>query len=93
MLFYELSQTNFNFSEYEDSTDFPISAKVNALMVDLTDIEKFFAMMDQTIDALKKCVDDKKIQIFTYISSHISSSMCHILKSTGQDLREGSLLR
>ncbi|KAK4356109.1 hypothetical protein RND71_025080 [Anisodus tanguticus] len=63
MLFDKLSQTCCNFGESEDSTDSPISTKVNALMADATDMDEKFANIEQTIEALKKYVDDKNLQI------------------------------
>ncbi|KAH0639770.1 hypothetical protein KY285_036356 [Solanum tuberosum] len=39
------------------------STLVNSLMVDATDMDEKFAMMEQTIEALKKSIDDKNIQI------------------------------
>uniref|UniRef100_M1DNW5 Uncharacterized protein n=1 Tax=Solanum tuberosum TaxID=4113 RepID=M1DNW5_SOLTU len=62
-LFDELSHSDFNFGEYKNSTDSSISTKVNSLMVDATDMDEKFAMMEQTIEALKKFIDDKDLQI------------------------------
>ncbi|KAK4358839.1 hypothetical protein RND71_021068 [Anisodus tanguticus] len=63
MLFDKFSQTGCNFGESENSTDSPISMKVNDLIADATDMTKKFTMMEQTIEALKKSLDDKNLQI------------------------------
>ncbi|KAK4362222.1 hypothetical protein RND71_017463 [Anisodus tanguticus] len=68
MLFDELSQTGCNFDESEDSMDSPISMKVNTLMADATDMDEKFAMMDQTIEALKKSLEDNNLQIAQLIN-------------------------
>ncbi|KAH0679704.1 hypothetical protein KY284_020789 [Solanum tuberosum] len=39
------------------------STLVNPLMIDATDMDEKFAMMEQTIEALKKSIDDKNFQI------------------------------
>uniref|UniRef100_M1DBL3 Uncharacterized protein n=1 Tax=Solanum tuberosum TaxID=4113 RepID=M1DBL3_SOLTU len=67
-LFDELSHSNFNFCEYKNSTDSSISTKANSLMVDATDMDEKFAMMKQTIEALKKSIDDKNLQITQLMS-------------------------
>uniref|UniRef100_M1D8J1 Uncharacterized protein n=1 Tax=Solanum tuberosum TaxID=4113 RepID=M1D8J1_SOLTU len=67
-LFDELSHSSFNFGESENSTDFSISTKVNSLMADATDMDEKFAMMEQTIGALKKSIDDKNLQIAQLMS-------------------------
>ena len=36
---------------------------VNALMADSTDMDENFAMMEQTIESLKKFIDDKNLHI------------------------------
>ncbi|KAG5613268.1 hypothetical protein H5410_024549, partial [Solanum commersonii] len=51
-----------------NSTDFSISTKVNSLMVDATNMDEKFAMIEQTIEALKKYIDDKNIQITQLMS-------------------------
>ncbi|PHT79572.1 hypothetical protein T459_17624 [Capsicum annuum] len=63
MFFGELSLTGSNFGEPEDSTDSPVSTKINALMADSTDMDEKFAMMEKTIEALKKLVDNKNLHI------------------------------
>ncbi|KAJ8551404.1 hypothetical protein K7X08_000774 [Anisodus acutangulus] len=63
MLFDKFCQTGCNFGESENSTDSPISMKVNALIADATDMTKKFTMMEQTIEALKKSLDYKNLQI------------------------------
>ncbi|KAH0696635.1 hypothetical protein KY290_014017 [Solanum tuberosum] len=60
-LFDELSHSSFNFGEFENSTNFSISTKVNSLMADATDMDEKFAMMEQIIGALKKSIDDKNL--------------------------------
>uniref|UniRef100_M1DA99 Uncharacterized protein n=1 Tax=Solanum tuberosum TaxID=4113 RepID=M1DA99_SOLTU len=67
-LFDELSHSDFNFGEYKNSTDSSISTKVNSLMIDATDMDEKFAMMEQTIEALKKSIDDKNLQITQLMS-------------------------
>ncbi|KAH0734917.1 hypothetical protein KY285_010624 [Solanum tuberosum] len=67
-LFDELSYSGFNFGESKNSVDSSISKKVNSLMVDATDMDKKFAMMEQTIEALKKFIDDKNLQIAQLMS-------------------------
>uniref|UniRef100_M1DUY2 Uncharacterized protein n=1 Tax=Solanum tuberosum TaxID=4113 RepID=M1DUY2_SOLTU len=64
VFFGEFSQIGSNFGESEDSMDSPTSINVNALMADSTDMDKKFAMMDQTIETLKKSVDDKNLHIY-----------------------------
>ena len=61
--------------------DSPTSMNVNALMAESTDMDEKFTMMEQTIESLKKSVDDKnlhiaqlmnKLEAFTPIeSSHV----------------------
>ncbi|KAK4737614.1 hypothetical protein R3W88_001311 [Solanum pinnatisectum] len=63
VFFGEFSQTGSNFGEFEDSMDSPTSMYVNALMFDSTDMDGKFVMMEQTIEALKKYVDDKNLHI------------------------------
>ncbi|KAH0727785.1 hypothetical protein KY285_003498 [Solanum tuberosum] len=53
-LFDELFHSDFNFGKYKNSTDSSISTKVNSLMVNATDMDEKFAMMEQTIETLKK---------------------------------------
>ncbi|KAK4729991.1 hypothetical protein R3W88_022979 [Solanum pinnatisectum] len=67
-LFDELSHSSFNFGEYKNSVDSSISTKVNSLMVDATNVDEKFAMMEQTIGALKKSIDDKNLQIAQLMS-------------------------
>ncbi|XP_070012921.1 uncharacterized protein [Nicotiana sylvestris] len=52
-----------NLGEFEDLVDSPISTMVNALMTDTTNVDEKFAMMEQTIEVLKKSVEDKDLQI------------------------------
>ncbi|KAK4723920.1 hypothetical protein R3W88_026699 [Solanum pinnatisectum] len=61
VFFGEFSQIGSNFGESEDSMDSPTSMNVNALMANSTDMDKKFAMMEQTIEALKKSIDDKNL--------------------------------
>ncbi|KAG5604446.1 hypothetical protein H5410_025938 [Solanum commersonii] len=68
-LFDELSHSSFNFSESKNSIDSLISTKVNSLMVDTTDMDEKFTMMEQTIKALKKSIDDKNLQIAELMSN------------------------
>ena len=67
-LFDELSYSGFNFGESKSSTDSSISTKVNSFMVDATGMDEKFAMMKQTIKALKKSIDDKNLQITQLMS-------------------------
>uniref|UniRef100_M1DCA0 Uncharacterized protein n=1 Tax=Solanum tuberosum TaxID=4113 RepID=M1DCA0_SOLTU len=59
VLFEKLSQIGSNVGESNDLMDSPTSMIVNALMADSTDMDDKFAMMEQTIKALKKSVDNK----------------------------------
>ncbi|KAH0638984.1 hypothetical protein KY290_036289 [Solanum tuberosum] len=59
--FEELSQIGSNFGESDDSMNSPTSMNVNALVADSTDMDEKFAMMEQTIEALKKSVYDKNL--------------------------------
>ncbi|KAH0711932.1 hypothetical protein KY289_007891 [Solanum tuberosum] len=59
MLCDELSQPSFNFGESKSSTDSSISTKFNSLMVDATDMDERFAMMEQTIETLKSLLMTK----------------------------------
>lgn len=43
--------------------DSPILMKVNVLMFKSTYMDKKFTMMDQTVEMLKKPVDDKNLHI------------------------------
>ncbi|XP_019262145.1 PREDICTED: uncharacterized protein LOC109239983 [Nicotiana attenuata] len=61
--FDELSQTASNLGGFEDLVDSSVSTKVNALMTDATNVDEKFAMMEQTIEVLKKSVEDKDLQI------------------------------
>ncbi|KAG5591246.1 hypothetical protein H5410_041760 [Solanum commersonii] len=63
VFFGEFSQIGSNFGEFEDSMDSPTSMNVNALMANSIDMDEKFAMMEQTIEALKKSVDDKNLHI------------------------------
>ncbi|KAH0722602.1 hypothetical protein KY289_005646 [Solanum tuberosum] len=63
VFFGEFSQISSNFGESEDSMDSPTSMNVNVLMTASTDMDEKFAMMEQTIEALKKSVDDKNLHI------------------------------
>ncbi|OIT19444.1 hypothetical protein A4A49_55051, partial [Nicotiana attenuata] len=63
LLFDKFSQTTSNLGEFEDLVDSPVSTKVNALMTDTTNMDEKFAMMEQTIEVLKKSVEDKDLQI------------------------------
>ncbi|KAG5619500.1 hypothetical protein H5410_004718 [Solanum commersonii] len=67
-LFDELSHSSFHFDESKNSVDFSISTKVNSLMVDTTDVDEKFTIMEQTIEALKKSIDDKNLQISQLMS-------------------------
>ncbi|KAK4718035.1 hypothetical protein R3W88_016373 [Solanum pinnatisectum] len=62
-LFDEPSHSGFNFDESKNSIDSSNSTKVNSLMVDATDMDEKFAMMEQTIKALKMSIDEKNLQI------------------------------
>ncbi|KAG5588048.1 hypothetical protein H5410_048482 [Solanum commersonii] len=55
VFFEEFSQIGSNFGESEDSMD--------ALMADSTDIDEKFAMIEQTIEASNKYVNDKNLHI------------------------------
>ncbi|KAH0661858.1 hypothetical protein KY290_027773 [Solanum tuberosum] len=63
VFFGEFSQIGSNFGESEDSMDSPTSMNVNVFMADSTDMDEKFAMMEQTIEALKKSIDDKNLHI------------------------------
>ncbi|KAK4716567.1 hypothetical protein R3W88_014905 [Solanum pinnatisectum] len=63
VFFGEFSRIGSNFGESEDSMDSPTSMNVNALMADSTDMDEKFVMMEKTIEALKKSVDDKNLHI------------------------------
>ena len=62
-LFNELSHSGLNFSESKSSTDSSISTKDNSFMVDEADMEEKFSMMEQIIEALKKSIDEKNLQV------------------------------
>ncbi|OIT27901.1 hypothetical protein A4A49_21469 [Nicotiana attenuata] len=62
-MFDKLSPTASNLGGFEDSVDSSVSTKVNALMTDATNVDEKFAMMEQTIEVLKKSVEDKDLQI------------------------------
>ncbi|KAH0686101.1 hypothetical protein KY284_016654 [Solanum tuberosum] len=63
VFFGEFSQIGSKSGESKDSMDSPASMNVNALIADLTDMDEKFAMIEQTIEALKKSVDDKNLHI------------------------------
>ena len=63
VFFEQSSQISSNFGDSEDSMDSPTSMYFNALMADLTNMDEKFVMMEQTIEALKKFVDDKNLHI------------------------------
>ena len=67
-MFDELSQSGFNFGESKSSTNSSISTKANSFMVDTTYMDEKFAMMEETIEALKKSIDDKNLQIAQLMS-------------------------
>ncbi|OIT20538.1 hypothetical protein A4A49_32097 [Nicotiana attenuata] len=62
-MFDKLSPTASNLGGFEDLVDSSVSTKVNALMTDATNVDEKFAMMEQTIEVLKKSVEDKDLQI------------------------------
>ncbi|XP_070041500.1 uncharacterized protein [Nicotiana tomentosiformis] len=62
-LFDKLSPTASNLGEFEDLVDSPVSTKVNSLMTDASNMDETFAMMEQTIEVLKKSIEDKDLQI------------------------------
>ena len=63
VFFGESSQNDSNFGDFEDLMDSPTSMNVKAYMTDSTDMDEKFSMMEQTIEALKKFVDDKNLHI------------------------------
>ncbi|KAH0696597.1 hypothetical protein KY285_013390 [Solanum tuberosum] len=63
VFFGEFSQSGSNFGESEDSMDSPTLMNVNALMANSIDMDEKFVMMEKTIEALKKSVDDKNLHI------------------------------
>ncbi|KAH0645173.1 hypothetical protein KY284_033057 [Solanum tuberosum] len=84
VFFGEFSQIGSNFGESEDSMDSPTSMNVNALMADSTDMDEKFAMMEQTIEALKKSVDDKNLHIAQlmnklHLESQVISPFAHLV--------------
>ncbi|KAK4716455.1 hypothetical protein R3W88_014793 [Solanum pinnatisectum] len=71
VFFGEFYQIGSNFGESEDLMDSPTSMNVNALMDDSTDTDEKFAMMEQTIEALKKSIDDKTLHIAQLMNNHV----------------------
>ena len=67
-LFHELSHSGFNFGESKSSTDSSNSTKANSFVVDTTDMEDKFAMIEETIEALEKFIDDKNLEIAQLMS-------------------------
>ena len=67
-LFDELSHSGFNFGESKSSTDSSNSTKANSFVVDTTDMEDKFAMIEETIEALEKFIDDKNLEIAQLMS-------------------------
>ena len=67
-LFHELSYSSFNFGESKSSTDSSISTKSNSFMVNAAAMDEKFAMMEQTVEALKKSIDDNNLQIAQLMS-------------------------
>ena len=63
----ESSQIVSNSGNSGDSMDYPTSMNVNALMAGSTNMNEKFAMLEQTIKALKKSVDEK---IFIFCSTY-----------------------
>ncbi|KAH0727828.1 hypothetical protein KY285_003545 [Solanum tuberosum] len=59
----ELSHSGFKFGKSANSMNSSIPKKVNTLMVDTTDMDEKFAMMEKTIETLMKSIDDKNLQI------------------------------
>ncbi|KAF3675667.1 hypothetical protein FXO38_04674 [Capsicum annuum] len=68
MLSDEPSKTGYNFGESENLMNSPTSMKVNTFMVDAINLDEKLAMMEQTIEALKKFVDEKDHQIIRLMS-------------------------
>ncbi|KAF3620871.1 hypothetical protein FXO38_32133 [Capsicum annuum] len=64
----EPSETGCNFGEFENLMNSLTSMKVNTFMVDAIDLDEKFPMMEQTIEALKKSVDEKDHQIARLMS-------------------------
>ncbi|KAG5615305.1 hypothetical protein H5410_015129 [Solanum commersonii] len=64
----EHSHSSFKFGESKNLVNSSISTKVNSLMVDTTDMDEKFSIMEQTIGALTKSIDDKNLQIAQLIS-------------------------
>ena len=67
-LFHELSHSGFNFSQSKSSTNSSNSTKSNSFMVDAAAMDEKFAMMEQTVEALKKSIDDNNLQIAQLMS-------------------------
>ena len=67
-MFDELSQSGFNFGESKSSTDSSNSTKANSFVVDTTYMEDKFAMIEETIEALEKFIDDKNLEIAQLMS-------------------------
>ena len=62
-LFDELSHSGFNFGESKSSTDSSISTNANTFMFDAADMDEKFSIMEQIIEALKKSIDEKNLQV------------------------------
>ncbi|KAG5589251.1 hypothetical protein H5410_039765 [Solanum commersonii] len=56
-----------------------ISTKVNSLMVDAPNMDEKFATMEQTIEALKKSIDDKIAQLMSKLDLYNSRESHHNL--------------
>ncbi|KAK4737509.1 hypothetical protein R3W88_001206 [Solanum pinnatisectum] len=93
-LFDELSHSSFNFGESKKSTDSSNSTKVNSLMVNATNMDEKFTMMEQTIEALKS-IDEKNLQIANLIGKLdlYNSGESHHILTTQEKVDIDSLAR
>lgn len=61
VFFIEFSQICSNFVKSEDSRDYQTSMNVDSLMADSNNMDEKFVMLEKTIVALKKSVDEKNL--------------------------------
>ncbi|OIT29925.1 hypothetical protein A4A49_51406 [Nicotiana attenuata] len=93
-MFHKLSQTASNLGGFEDLVDSSVSTKFNALMTNTTNMDEKFAMMEQTIEVLKKSVEDKNLQIAQLMNKlepyapGESSHVPHLLALSVQQLQD-----
>ncbi|KAK4737514.1 hypothetical protein R3W88_001211 [Solanum pinnatisectum] len=89
-LFDELSHSSFNFGESKKSTDSSNSTKVNSLMVNTTNMDEKFTMMEQTIEALRTEINHASVK-FDHKKDSISKVLRHVVSPKVEEVEVSAL--